>query len=385
MRLDSIGPATPPASRGRLANHFQQVVDGRRFTVAIQRGADASRGRVEAELSAAGLELPLYHSLDWARLGDADESWFVVVRDGAGKAAAAFAVDVSHSRALPGHRLLHVQRLGTAFPPAALHAGLASLRDLARAHGRVLRLDVEVFSRSETTRAEVADALAALGFRPRPMRLYAETVAVDLAPDEADIFASLHATARRHVRAVAKHPVEVRTIDDPDLGDRMNALLRETMERTGGGFVPEDWRRTTEFCAANPERARLVGLFRTDLSGPESLVAYTLGLSHGEHVEYLTAASTRDPALRIPLAYPLAWDLIRWAKSVGARWFDFGGVTPGGHGSGDDPTGGISDFKRYFSRDVVRVAEDWSYEPHPVRAALARRVSSGADWLRGMR
>jgi lipid II:glycine glycyltransferase (peptidoglycan interpeptide bridge formation enzyme) len=179
--------------------------------------------------------------------------------------------------------------------------------------------------------------------------------------------------------------VEVREIVGADYAERMNALLEETMQRTGGDFHPVNWHRIARLCLQNPGLARLSGLFRTDVTGPESLVAFALGLAHGDHVEYSHAASTRDPSLRIPLVYALAWDLICWGKTTGATWFDFGGISPAGHAEGGDATGGISDFKRYFSRDVVQVGEDWSYEPHPMRAALARGASSAVQWLKHAR
>jgi lipid II:glycine glycyltransferase (peptidoglycan interpeptide bridge formation enzyme) len=74
------------------------------------------------------------------------------------------------------------------------------------------------------------------------------------------------------------------------------------------------------------------------------------------------------------MAYPLAWDLIRWARGQGAVIFDFGGISAGTAES-DDPLGGISDFKRRFTDRVERVGEEWVYEPHPARAQLARWTS----------
>jgi lipid II:glycine glycyltransferase (peptidoglycan interpeptide bridge formation enzyme) len=78
--------------------------------------------------------------------------------------------------------------------------------------------------------------------------------------------------------------------------------------------------------------------------------------------------------------YAVVWDLIRWAKENGARFFDFGGITVGSHGS-NDPLGGISDFKRYFSERVVEVGAEWSFEPRPLQAYAARMVSSAAAFL----
>ena len=74
------------------------------------------------------------------------------------------------------------------------------------------------------------------------------------------------------------------------------------------------------------------------------------------------------------------WDLIKWAKHSGAHFFDFGGITPGTLAS-DDPLGGISDFKRYFSQRVVQVGAEWSYEPRPMQAQAARMMKSASTML----
>jgi hypothetical protein len=43
---------------------------------------------------------------------------------------------------------------------------------------------------------------------------------------------------------------------------------------------------------------------------------------------------------------------------------------------------GISEFKRYFSREVAEVGAEWVLEPVPVRARIADVVSNGADSIR---
>ena len=201
-------------------------------------------------------------------------------------------------------------------------------------------------------------------------RCYGRTLLISLEKDPDAIFASFHSTARRHVRAIAKHPVQVRTVIDPALGSRMNELLRETLVRTGGAFEPHDWDGILQYSRDHPERSRVAGLFRTDRAGPDALLAYAWGCFHGDHAHYATAASTRATDLRLPMAYSLAWELMQWARSHGARYFDFGGLTEGSHAD-DDPLGGISDFKRYFNGQPETVGEEWLIQPN----AAATRIS----------
>ena len=156
------------------------------------------------------------------------------------------------------------------------------------------------------------------------------------------------------------------------------------MGRTGGEARKQDWATTIEFSRRFPESARMCGLFRSDTSTAESLIAFAYGCNHGEYVTYDTCGATRSWDRGVPMAYPLLWELICWSKRNGARWFDFGGITTGAHGDGEDKLGGISDFKRFFSEDVVQLGGEWVLEPHPVRAKIARTLSDAARFVRGI-
>ena len=359
------------------------LVDDESFSIGVYLGRDAERERCEARLIEAGVHLPLTHRSEWARLREGQESWFVYVQDADERYVCGFAVVVGLSRALPGHLILRAERFGAALSNAARRAGLLALLDLVRENSLVLRADVEVFSPAAGVRDSVAAFASALGFRRRERpRSYQETVAVDLRPSEEEVLASFHATARRHIRAVGKNPTAVAVLDHIGYAPRMESLWKETLRRTGGSYQSRDWARLIDFSAARPQAARLLGLFRTDFEGPESLLAFATGYAHGDHVQYAEAASTRQTDLRMPLSYALAWDLMRWGKSVGAHWFDFGGITAGSFSDEGDRLGGVSDFKRYFSKGSVRVGEEWTIEPRPLRAAVASVVTAAAGMLR---
>ena len=124
-----------------------------------------------------------------------------------------------------------------------------------------------------------------------------------------------------------------------------------------------------------------MGLFGHGKSEPDTLLAFAVGHNHGDHVQYSHAASTRDTGgLPLPLGYALAWHIICWGKDLGAEWFDFGGITQGSHDSGDR-LGGISDFKRYFTKTVETVGDEWVLEVRPVRSFVARVLSTTAAAL----
>lgn len=312
----------------------------------------------------------------WADARPDVATWFVAVHDAAGAARHGVAFTAHRSRALPGFRLLRAERVDPAIDPPAMLRALRAIADLARRPlSRVLRVYVELFCRDAATRASLPAVLREIGFRPAAhLRSYRQTLLIDLAGDEEQIFARLHATGRRHIRAVARAPVEVRAVTDPGLAPRLEALMRETFERTGGRYLPEDWPAIVRLSAREPHLSRVAGLFRSDAPAPQSLLSFAWGRMHGDHADYTAGASTRLSDVRTPLGYGTIWDLVRWAKREGATYFDLGGITAGTHGS-DDPLGGISDFKRYFGGAMVEVGEEWTLEPHPLAARLAGALS----------
>ncbi len=355
-------------------------IDG--YEISLLRGLTPQRNRSERLLLDAGLPLPLPHRVSWATLQPrGHENWLLFVRDAAGRPCGAAAVDVSPSRALPGHRLLRVERFGPGLPSAAHRAALRVLVSLAQRERRVLRLYVESFAVDAAERASLEAEITAIGFvQLASPRCYEHTLLLDLDADEESIFASFHRSGRQNIRAARKHPVRIAPIVNPADFARLDEIAAETFMRTGGRYHPTDWTRIATFSEREPGVSRLVGLFQNDTAGPSGLLAFAWACAHGDHAHYSSAGSTRQLDRRIPLLYPLIWDLICWAKRGGARYFDFGGVTPGTHDT-QDPLGGISDFKRCFSERAVQVGGEWSYEPRPMRAHAARMVKSASSLL----
>lgn len=352
------------------------------FELSLLRGSSAEREDWERRLADAGIALPLPHRASWATIHPSvRESWLLCVRDTSGRPCGAVSIQVAPSRALPGSQLLRVERFGHGLPAAAHEAVLRVLALIARRNRRVLRLYVESFAVDAAERAALERHLESLGFtRMSAPRCYEHTLILSLDADEEAIFASLHKTARMNIRAVKKVEVRVLPILHRQWFRRLDAIATETFARTGGRYDQHDWARIVAICEREPGISRLVGLFREDVEGEGSLIAFAWGCGHGDHAHYSSAGSTREVGRRIPMMYPLLWDLIVWAKQNGARFFDFGGVTPGGLG-GDDPLGGISDFKRFFTPNVVQVGAEWSYEPRPMQAQAAKIVKSASSML----
>lgn len=352
----------------------------------LLRGVGSAREQHEQDILEAGVHLPLPHRVAWAREIGAETSWFVGVREPLRSCRGGVAMDVSSSRSLPGHRLLRVTRLGSGLPGATLRVGLAGLAALAKRQSRILRITLNAFSRDSL--GDLAAAFSAFGFQEvRPPSSYRYTRVVDLSLDLALVMAGLHSTARRNIRSIQKAPVDMRAITEARWAPRVAELQNLALRRTGASERNMDWVARINLSRVQPDLSNLVGLFRREKEGPESLVAFAWGCRHGDHVEYRAGGSARLADLRLSLAYGPLWDLISWAKRGGATWFDLGGTTlprnaESDAGDGDEALDGISQFKGYFSRDVAEVGAEWRLEPHPARTRLARNISATAAWLR---
>lgn len=354
-------------------------LEGFGFTLVDSLGPP--RALVEWRTLSQGYHIPMGGHADWSRATRLS-SWCLGVEDANGACLGSVTIQVHPSRALPSYRILRAERFGGGVDPAAWGATLKALAAVAARQPRVLRLHVEMFALEPARLDRLHEAAQEARLTPSPFpRCYGTTALVDLRRELGEVLASFHGTARRHIRAVDKNPVEVRTITDEKLGPRMNALLGETLARTGGAFAAKDWSAILRFSRERPDLSRVVGLFQAGPDDPDRLLAYAWGCSHGDHVEYATAASTRATELKLPMAYPLAWDLMQWAHEQGALYFDFGGLTEGSHGS-EDALGGISDFKRYFNGKPARVGEEWMVEPSRFAAGLVRLASRVAARLR---
>ncbi len=347
---------------------------GRFVTTIFGLGAD--RTDAEQALEGDGILLPFPQRAEWLRHTGQDDAFLVVARDAASQPQAAVSVGISKTRALPGHRLYRIERMCAAADIRVDRQLLDGIVDAARRDASCLRVSIEVFERNEERRSALQAALADTGFAKSPdTRSYARTLALELAPGAEALLSALNLKVRRNVREPVKRGLEIRRITDVALAPRLEELLRETYARTGGASPHFPWSFIIELAAREPNRSHVSGLFDPKAEGAESLLAFSWGVMHGDYVTYEAGGSTRRPELgRTPVAYAPLWDLISWATTTRASWFDFGGVTAGTKDSADDPLGGISDFKRHFCQDVVDVGEDWMLEPRPVRSSIARAV-----------
>jgi hypothetical protein len=345
------------------------------------RATSTEHQEVERALLAEGTHLPMRHRAATIH-AHRDHGLFVAIRDSRQWIGGVF-VQQRRLRILPGYSLWRIDHLGDALPANARERVLRYVLALVRRNPRVLRFNIGLFSRDTSVRAELGSILDSLGFASTEANNYTQSIAVDLRSTEAALLSSFSSSARKRLREFAriKIPVSIQPITDASLAPRMNELMSQTMARTGGRFTPIDWERRIALAQSNPNLCRIVGVVHGEMTGDEKLLAFVYGCHHGTHAQYSDGASARQLG-RLPLMYPLLWDLIRWARDNGAQWFDMGGVTAGSLGDGQDPLGGISDFKRRFSDDVIDVAEEWVFEPTSLIATLARGLNRSLHAVR---
>lgn len=329
-----------------------------------------------------GFALPLQSRLEWGELLGNRRQFQAIATAKNGECAAMVGIAVSPTRALPWHWIWRIETLGDAFDSAAGRQLIRGVVAEARRSWSLLKVLVELECRDPLARGSFGQLLAGEGFRRIPAdRVPERTLAIDLAPSEDQIFASFSRSTRQNIRSAAKHGLEVAPIDDARYGARMNLLLEESLARTGAPAQVMDWGAIVQLCRQLPHRSRVVGVFRGSAREPADLVGFAWGLHHGERVEYHTGASARIPGVRLPILYPAIWDLVSWAKRSAGEWFDMGGVTAGTLGS-SDALGGISDFKRGFTKDEIALGEEWEYAPHRWRARIAGWTSQLAGTVR---
>ncbi|MDN3517207.1 GNAT family N-acetyltransferase [Aquisalimonas lutea] len=272
----------------------------------------------------------------------------------------------SRSRLLPLYSIWRVPRFGRGLELNKAKACLEALVTASHEYP-VLRCRLRLFDWDANHRQRLRELVVQKGFSPaRTTENYTNTTLINLDyPCEEALFLSLGSTARRDVRRIERRGLTVAPIFSSGLSPELVRIEAETRRRTQGTYPIQHWARWLEAAAAHPDAVRISVLM--DPTAGNAILAFALGVSHGDHVEYRAAASTRPDGRSIPLGYGPMWDLIRWAYQSGHVMFDFGGIT-----HDHSPMANISAFKQRFSRNVVRVAEEFELEPHPIAAGVTR-------------
>lgn len=348
------------------------------FDVALIHGLGQDRKQAEGELLNSGVCLPLPQRAIWAENINHTDSLFLLIRKPSGAAFGGLGVEQIYPRSMPGHSILQVRMFGGNLPSDCRKVTLEALRSVASTMKRVLRLKVNVFSR--TDHEEIAQIMRDLGYCELQERSrYRHTLAIDLRPTEEEIFAAIGKGTRRKIRDAYRMSGRSIPITDPIYAERIEELQQESLSRTGGTIARLDWKGVIRMSRDHPEISRVLGAFVGDDPSPDRMYAFGWVCYHGHHVEHHSMGTSRPDGMKVPVGHMLVWDLVCWAKTTGAEWFDMGGITLGN--PGEEALAGISNFKRLFSDNVVEVGSEWILEPRAIRAHIADAISRS---LRGL-
>lgn len=254
-------------------------------------------------------------------------------------------------RALPlGRSILYAPR-GPVLDPGdegTLGSLMAAAREYARGR-RALLLKVD----PPFEDPGAATALERAGFRALPATGGLGgtqprcVMQLDLERDEDEILASFHHKWRYNIRLAGRKGVTIRQCADRAELPRFYRILQDTAKRDGflvrglsyfeamwDALVPRGW----------------MAMFLGEVEG--EVVCGALSYLFGDKAWYTYGASANVHREKMP-NYLMQWEMIRWARNHGCRWYDFRGVscTPD---DPDDKTAGLNRFKRGFNPRFVQ-------------------------------
>jgi lipid II:glycine glycyltransferase (peptidoglycan interpeptide bridge formation enzyme) len=263
-------------------------------------------------------------------------------------------------------RYVYVPHGPTAMSAAAMTDALGDAMTAARERS----LD---FVRTEPAGDIASVALAAAGGQPsRPIQPV-WTWVLDLTPDEAVLRRGLSAGHRGAINAAARRGLTIRSSRDPADIEIFLGLQERTA--AAGRFRGQEasYHRAV---ATTLMPLHAAALYIAEAEG--DAVAAALCFDFGGTRYYAHAVSNPDTGRKLQAAAPLVWQMILDARDLGARHFDFWGITPVSEstssGGERHPWHGFSQFKRSFGGEAVERAGTWDIGVRAMRHRLYRAM-----------
>ncbi|MDO8587552.1 MAG: peptidoglycan bridge formation glycyltransferase FemA/FemB family protein [Armatimonadota bacterium] len=229
-------------------------------------------------------------------------------------------------------------------------------RDLAKARSAILlKVDPPV----PVEDVQAGDTLRRVGFRPandtsgfggaQPRCV----MQLDITPTEDQLMADFKPKTRYNIRLAEKKGVSVRQGSGKADVRKFYDLLRETAARDGFLIRGRQYFETMWELLAPVECARL---FLAEYQS--EAVAGALCFYLGDRCWYTYGASANSHRDVMP-NHLMQWRMIRHAKSIGCRLYDFRGVSPRRAPSADDHLQGLNRFKEGFAAKYVEYVGEY--------------------------
>jgi peptidoglycan pentaglycine glycine transferase (the first glycine) len=227
----------------------------------------------------------------------------------------------------------------------AFFQGAADVAGRAGAH--TLKIEPEVPGRN----AEVKALLGNIGFGEARYALnFDTTVTVDLSPPEEELLARMRKSTRYGVRRGAREGVEV--IEPEDFEGAWKTFygwMEDTAERKSGFTI----RRPREYLHDMMLAMRDAGRGHLFLAVHEGTpLAGVFVFTFGEKYWFMHGASSTEKRSYNP-NHLLQWEVMRWARARGIKYYDMVGIPKPEDRNEDDPYYGVYRFKIGFGGEVT--------------------------------
>lgn len=202
-----------------------------------------------------------------------------------------------------------------------------------------------IFIRLEPTRKDefcLISHISCLSTKPVQPK---EEWRLDLAPSEEESLKAMHSKTRYNINLAAKYGVKIKEADKENDFPKFWQLVSETFGKKGLKTHPENYYRKI----LNSESAKL---YLAEYEG--KVLAANIMVFFGDEVYYLHGGSSEDNK-NVMAPYLMFWETIKIAKTMGYKYYNFGGVAPEGSDK-NHPWFGITRFKKGFGGEEISYA-----------------------------
>jgi len=238
---------------------------------------------------------------------------------------------------------------------------MKKLKSIARQHNAVfLKIDPDI----SIEEAHVVNTFEKFGFRQKQKGKNFEGVQprfvfrLDIDRDEDAILASFESKTRYNIRLAQRKGVEI--IKDCDLEHLkiFYDILKVTAERDN--YMIRAFSYYEDIWDIFIQKG-LAKLFMAKYQ--DQYIAGAISFVFGDKTWYIYGASSNEHRNVMP-NYLVQWEMIRWAKEMGCRIYDFRGVS--GDFNPDNPLYGLYRFKKGFNGDLVEFVGEYDYLYSPL-------------------
>jgi lipid II:glycine glycyltransferase (peptidoglycan interpeptide bridge formation enzyme) len=165
-----------------------------------------------------------------------------------------------------------------------------------------------------------------------------KTIILDLTKSEEELLKNMHSKGRYNIKVAQKHGVSVReTNKDEDFEKYLDLMFGGTAKRQGIYAHGRDYHRAMRVTL------KMAHLFVAEYEG--KIITANLIFKYGDGIYYAYGASALEHK-EVMAPTLLLWEIAKWGKSNGCKFFDLWGAEEGK---------GFSRFKEQFGGEVVEL------------------------------